>query len=722
MNTPFFYFNRKALLIIILLGFVNSVFSQSKKILEIKAKLNGNLIDTLTVNLLNDLAFEFRNSSPDSTLYYATKALSISSDLGYKIGQANAFKQLAIGYFYKSNIEKAKKYNLLSVKLFKEVNDKKGEAAVLNNIGMVFHKEGILDSALKYYQNSLILRKESNDIKGIGDSYNNIGNIYSDKGNYKETVDYYFEALQMREKLGDSIGIANSYSSIAGIYFLLGKYEDAEKNAKLALLIQQTLGTRVGYIQTCVELGGIFMQKKHFDTAIYYFNQAYVTSIEIGDMEDEVICLLDFGEVYNEIGKPDSAIYYFEIALPKILEYGDKFGRVEYEIGLAKSYYLKGDYLRGVNYSERGYDLALQSNNKRQIYDAAKQYAIILQKLNRHKQANQYLNISILYKDSLQIEDNARRTHELEFNYLLEKKQNEITLLEKDNSIQIAKSRFQYSITIGLLVLIVFLAISVYIIQRSRANEIQAKDLVTQQKQAIERQAKDLEELNIYKNKIFSILSHDIRNPIFSLNQIVELINEDVLTINDLNHLKDRLHGQLKSINILLDNVLNWSKNQLEGELLPNKKETNLSLLVNQNITLFEEFAQQKQLVLNNMVPDDFMVWVDPNHLDLAVRNILFNAIKFSFQNGTIEIKIEKKEGEVFISISDNGKGMDEFELESLFSYNKQPGIYGTNGERGAGIGLILTKEFVSKNDGKILVQSKVNEGSTFTLVFPDLV
>jgi signal transduction histidine kinase len=369
-----------------------------------------------------------------------------------------------------------------------------------------------------------------------------------------------------------------------------------------------------------------------------------------------------------------------------------------------------------------GYTVALTLQNKILIQQASSQLAKVFQRLNKFQEANFYLNQSITYKDSLQIEENARRTNELEFNYLLEKKQNEITLLEKDKSIQLAKGRYQYLITAGLMVMIVFLATFVFFIQKSKRSEIQAKDLILQQKQVLEKQAKDLEELNTYKNKIFSILSHDIRNPISSLNQVVELINEEVLTVEDFKHIKDRLHAQLKSINILLDNLLNWSKNQLEGELLPNKREINLSDLINQNISLFNEFTKQKQLTIANSVPNDFLVWFDPNHLEVALRNILFNAIKFSFPKGKIEISAEKSEGEILISISDTGKGMDEIELSSLFSYNKKPGVYGTKGERGAGIGLILTKEFVSKNDGKILVQSKVNEGSTFKLVFPDLI
>lgn len=719
MNNLFFYFVRNlCLLLLILVG--SDLHAQNQSILKLRKQLQAHSkSDTATIHILNDLAFGYRNTLPDSTIYFASKALSLALELNYKLGQANAYKQLAIGNYYKSNAQSAKVYNRKALALFKEVRDKKGEAATLNNMGMLYHNEGKFDLALHNYSQSLKIRTEIKDIKGIGDSHNNIGNIYSDKGNYKKAIERYFEALQIRESLGDSISIANSYASIAGVYFLLGKYNDSEKYARIAMHIQQLIGERVGYIQTAIDLGGIFTNRKQYDSAVFYFAIAYQISREIDDQADEIVCLGNFGEVYNEMNMPDSALYYYETAIPKCKAYDDITGLALCEIGIGKAKLLKGDLQGSLTHTLKGYTLALGNHNKAQIYKGAKQLAQVFQKLKKYEEANQYLNTSILYKDSLLVEENAQRTYELEYNYLLEKKQNEIILLEKDKSIQSAKSKFQYAITIGLMVIVVFLVVFVYFIQRSRDSEIKAKELVTKQKLAIEQQAQNLDELNTYKNKIFSILSHDIRNPISSLNQVVELINEDVLTIDDFKHIKDRLHGQLKSINILLENVLNWSKSQLEGEAKPNKIHLKLRPIVEQNLALFDEFIQQKKLHIENLVSSDFTMLIDSNHLDVAIRNILFNAIKFTFDGGVITIDAVTLGDEVRISVSDTGKGMDQETLKTLFSFNKQPGIYGTKGERGAGIGLILTEEFVNKNGGEILVQSKENEGSTFSLVFP---
>ncbi len=722
MNNHFFYFVRNLSLFLLFL-FGGDLCSQNQSIPKLhKQWIGHSKNDTAAVHTLNDLAFEYRNNFPDSTIYFATKALALSVELNYKLGQANAYKQLAIGNYYNSNIQSAKIFNKKALVLFKEVQDKKGEAATLNNLGMMHHNEGKFDLALQNYFQSLKLRKEVKDVKGIGDSHNNIGNIYSDKGNYKEAIERYFEALQIRESLGDSISIANSYSSIAGVYFLLGKYNDSEKYARIAMTIQKSIGEKVGYIQTTIDLGGIYTYRKQYDSALFYFGIAYQITKEIGDQADEIVCLGNFGDLYNEMGMPDSALYYYETSIPKCKLYNDVTGLALCELGIGKAKFLKGDWQGSLKHTQAGYQLALGTHNKPQIYKGAQHMALVFQKLKKYQDATQYLNISILYKDSLLIEENAQRTYELEYNYLLEKKQNEIIILEKDNSIQAARSKFQYAITIGLLVIVIFLVVFVYIINRSRGNEIKAKELVTIQKLALEKQAKNLDELNTYKNKIFSILSHDIRNPISSLNQVVELINEDVLTIDDLKFIKDRLHGQLNSINILLDNVLNWSKSQLEGELKPNQQEVDLSSFMFQSLNLFAQFIEQKNLQIENKITPGFKVWVDPNHLDVAIRNILFNAIKFSFQNGKITLMAHIEGKEVFVSIKDEGKGMDKKELQTLFSFNKQPGVFGTKGERGTGIGLILTKEFVIKNGGRILVESAENKGSTFILVFPVVV
>jgi signal transduction histidine kinase len=713
--------NRILSVFLIVLFFSLKASGQTKQINEIHRKLKqSNLPDTAKINLLNELAFVHRNYYPDSTILLANKALQLSQELGYGKGIADAYKQLAIGNFIITNLPKAKEFNRSALDAYKKNGDKKGEGAVLNNMAMIYHNEGKLDQAIQYYQLSLSLRKEVNDQKGIGDSYNNIGNTYADKGNYKEAIEHYFRSLTIRENLKDSFGIANSYASIAGIYFLLKKHDDALKHAHTALQIQKSIGAKGEMIQSLVAIGGVCSEKAQLDSSIYYYKIAYELALEIDSKSDAIVCLTNFGEVFNLMNQPDSAIFYFNKAYKFCLEFEDEPGMGFCDIGLGKSYLLKHQYKEAQLHSLSGYKIAQKSNNKMQIYEAAKGLAKAYEGLGNVNDAIQYLKISIVYRDSLFSEENTNRTHQIEYDYLLEKKQNEIQLLEKDNAIQTAKSQFTYSVAIGLAIIILILGVLVYFVLASRAKEIKSKEIVIQQKQAIEKQAKDLEELNLYKNKIFSILTHDIRNPIASLNQVVELMGDDLLNAEDLGFIKNRLANQLKSINILLDNVLNWSKSQLEGELKPMASHVQLSNLVNQSIELFEQFAQQKQVSVHNLVPQDFKVWVDPNHLDLAIRNILFNAIKFSFQNSSVEIFAETKQGKAYLSIKDKGKGMDEAELATLFSFNKQPGVYGTQGERGAGIGLILTREFVTKNGGEILVQTEPNKGSTFTLVFPE--
>ncbi len=157
----------------------------------------------------------------------------------------------------------------------------------------------------------------------------------------------------------------------------------------------------------------------------------------------------------------------------------------------------------------------------------------------------------------------------------------------------------------------------------------------------------------------------------------------------------------------------------MSGELQPNKKMVNIRELVIRNYELFKENAAEKNISLNLNIPPNLFVLVDPDHLDIVLRNTIQNAIKFTYPDGTVHAETLLSKDSIAIIIKDNGQGMSKEVLNNLFTYNKQPGVYGTKGERGAGIGLILTKEFVERNKGQILVTSTEGKGTEVALQFP---
>jgi signal transduction histidine kinase len=695
--------------------------AQEKRSKEIEKELAAiSKEDTVKVRLLTDLSFSYHSINPDTAILLAKQALQLATRLKYAKGQASAYNYWSIAAYTKGEINRAIYLNKQALALHKIIGDKQGEASALNNMAIISHYEGKLDLALNYYQQSLAIANDIGDKVSIANGLNNIGNLYTDKGDYSIALERNYEGLKIREELHDSFSIANSYNNIAGVYYLLKKYDEANLNAKKAYDIQMLIGDKDGEAQSLTVMGLVFNELGVYDSAIVYFNKVLKIAQEVDNVRIEGVALTNLGEVANKLNHTDEAINYHEKAIVIFKTMDDLAGIGICEIGIGKALLTKKQVDASILRLERGYAIAKVTENKLNLYEGAKYLAEAYGQKGDIKRSLSYLKSAVIYRDSLYDEENSKKVQQIEFNYVLAKKQNEISLLEKDKSIQAEKTKFQYFLSIGLLFVVIILSASIFMINRYRVKEKASKDLILLQKMEIETQATNLTQLNNFKDKTFSILSHDLKNPISSLTQLVEFMDEKLMNEDDFAKASGTLRKQLKSLNILLDNTLNWGRGQMSGDAPMNKEWVDIGKLVQQSAELFSQFITDKSLEVTYHNLEELRVWVDPNHLDIALRNIFYNAIKFTYPNGKIVIAAHKRDEEVELSITDNGKGMSVNILENLFSYQKQQGVYGTSGERGAGLGLLLTKDYMDRNGAKLLVHSKENEGTCFTIVFPE--
>lgn len=231
-----------------------------------------------------------------------------------------------------------------------------------------------------------------------------------------------------------------------------------------------------------------------------------------------------------------------------------------------------------------------------------------------------------------------------------------------------------------------------------------------------------LEKLNNEKNKFFSIIAHDLRGPIGNLSTLGEILKDQ---IDDLN--KEEKEKLILSINNsanetykLLTNLLEWSQAEIDGLEVRTTK-INLKELVQSNILLLQEIANAKSIELTNLIADHIYVVGDANMLNTIIRNLLSNSLKFTANRGQITIDAQNLvDGFVQVSVKDTGIGMDPDSIKKLFKIDLYYSTKGTQNESGTGLGLILCQEFVKKNEGKIWVESTVNEGSTFFFTFKE--
>lgn len=245
--------------------------------------------------------------------------------------------------------------------------------------------------------------------------------------------------------------------------------------------------------------------------------------------------------------------------------------------------------------------------------------------------------------------------------------------------------------------------------EKAIAIEAQNRHILTQKEQ--------LEKSDAEKNKLMSIISHDMRNPLISIQGYLQLLNENELDSRQRPIIEQELLMATNSTMDMLTNLLQWSKSQMEGPAV-NLIATNLLDVIKSTLDMGKTQADKKSIVLNYKIDPAMVVIADTDMLQLVVRNLISNAIKFTPNGGIINIAAQMIQQECKITVSDNGKGIDRNKQEKIFSINTEPGL-GTNNEKGVGLGLLLCKEFIERQGGRIGFESVFGNGSSFFVFIP---
>jgi len=263
----------------------------------------------------------------------------------------------------------------------------------------------------------------------------------------------------------------------------------------------------------------------------------------------------------------------------------------------------------------------------------------------------------------------------------------------------------------------------VLIIKRRERNLINEKRKletnVLERTAEIALQKEKLEELNAEKDKFFSILAHDLKNPFSNLYSMSELISGNYNDLEEAEKVKmlQSINKSAEFIYNLLENLLTWSKSQ-SGRIEYNPTTFNLTGLIQVNINLHKVPAEAKGVILQTSLRDDIQAYGDREMINTVLRNLINNAVKFT-DKGAVEIFVNKQDEYIEVQVKDEGVGISPENLQKLFHIDVKFKSKGTKGETGTGLGLILCKEFVEKNGGKIRVESKEGEGTSFFFTIP---
>ena len=229
--------------------------------------------------------------------------------------------------------------------------------------------------------------------------------------------------------------------------------------------------------------------------------------------------------------------------------------------------------------------------------------------------------------------------------------------------------------------------------------------------------SEELKQLNSTKDRFFSILGHDLKQPLNSVKGLLYLVKDKTLQSKDLDDILNQLDNSLESTIILLDNLLRWGSSQA-NEVVFNPKALFIKDTIHRSVELHKEAIESKKIKLDIDIQVE-KIFADQDMLDTILRNVLSNAIKFTFDRGTISVLVTETNDYTQIKISDNGIGMSSELVAKILEFSSLSSTEGTKGEKGTGLGLVLSNDFVLKHKGTIHVESEIKQGTTFTLRFP---
>ncbi|MEZ5083712.1 MAG: tetratricopeptide repeat-containing sensor histidine kinase [Bacteroidales bacterium] len=669
----------------------------------------------------------YKGLSYENQIEYGKRLLIIATNIDADSLQKEILEMLAMASFKVSDFESSIDYYYRIFILHSLKKDEINSANTLLSIGHNYYQLSKYIKAKDYYERALLIFKKNQYFIGIARALKGIAVIVGHWGDYDKALTLNQEALSFCKEIGDKESMASIYFNLGSIYQELGDFTNARDNFQMSLELYQELGDINSIVNTTCHIGEIFLVNSLHDQALEYYFKAELIGKKSNDAKLEAQVAYNIGKAYNLKGDYMKALDYQRKALKSFKDLDNKKSLVETYAELGQIYYNLEHYDKSLYYLNMGHQIALEINYKYFLITYSKKLADVYAQLENYKEAYACFNEYINGRDHISHEERKLKTEELQTKYFLTVKQKEVEELKHNEQLNKAQIKTQKLIML-FIIFILFGSLALSIILRLRYLQnrklnvqlcIQNKEIENQQHE-VEKLNSNLQDANASKDKFFSIIAHDLKNPFNSLLGLTDLLIEDYEKMDE----KERKEFivQIKSsgdrIYSLLQNLLLWGRNQL-GKIKAVKENIKISVLINEVISITDQNAANKNIKININMDDDIVVFADKNMISTVLLNLISNAIKFTHINGEIEIKCKCNENNIELMVADTGVGISKENQKKLFKVDQKFQTEGTNKEKGTGLGLILCKDFIEKNSGKIWVESEVGAGSWFYFSLP---
>ena len=548
------------------------------------------------------------------------------------------------------------KYYEKGIALFEDIGDSINHTRYQLNLHFCYKMAGDYLKALDCLQKCLSVYTDRNDELWMARVFFSMGQLYSENDKDSIAVVYLNKALDLQRKLGVANDYQTTLATLSDAYLKLENIELAEKCAKEAYDIVVTLNDIMGQESAMQTLGQVYRAKSEYDKSLDYLMRAVNLNEENNGRTDykAYTCYL-IAETFSASGKnPDEAEEYFMQSL------------------------------------------TLSENAENAYYQQLAYTGLVNLNLSRNPQkALEFMLKQIEIKETLFNDQTKQQLNDFQVKYDTQQKEIEITRQQAVIS-RYKSNRIIFIVSLSLTVMILILLWRMLAL-RNKSNLV-------------------LAEMNATKDKFFSIISHDLKNPAIAqrdaLQQLISHSKEwnTELLSQFYSELLKSAEGQVE----LLYNLLNWARVQA-GRMPYNPIRFDLPAALRPDITLIENMAKRKGVITNIRIPETAIVTGDSNMIATVARNLLTNAVKFTPAENIVSLHIERAaNGGFTVCITDTGTGMSDAQLRDLYNLDSLRARQGTNGESGSGLGLVVCRELIEKNGSTLNVESEEGKGSCF--------
>lgn len=621
---------------------------------KVSLKISPN--DIAKVTSFKNKSISYQNAQPDSAVYYADMGLRLSRRLHYSLGEAIMLDRLARINEQYENLKLAEKYQTKSAEIFNELHSVQYFADASANLGILKAKQGNFSKGSQLVEKALTVYIKNKDTTSIVKAYCKLGAIRELNGNLNKALEYYNMALELNKHTPITDDYFSIISNIGNLHTKLGNHQQA-----------------ADYYKAGINKSGT---KEYGKSHIALLNNA--------------------GSALNRMGNKEEALRYHRQGLQKANEMGLNEEAARSLMGIA-DVLKKQDADLSIQHLKNALDIAKTIKNKQLSTEIYRSLADIFRQQSRYKEALTALEQHHQLLDSLLNINKSHKIAALQSSYALAESRLHVESLELANKTKTYERNI--SIYTAIAIFLILLLLTGYFYKTNLLN-------------------KRLQASNLVKDKLFSIIGHDLRNPIGGITQLLSVMEEDKLTIGEYSLMVTEMRKQGDTALEILNSLLSWGQAQLKGIHI-DSIHFGARTSIDKNIQALQKQANDKQIQITVNVLPELTVYGDHNHFDFIIRNLISNAIKFSLPGGTIvvEATTTAASNEVIFSVTDYGKGISKMQ-QQFFSKSGLDISFGTNGEKGTGIGLMLSKEFLRASGLTIWIQSEEGNGATFYFTF----